>query len=259
MQKNIVITGCSSGIGLVAACYFQSRGYRIFATCRNPDDVSRMNELGFIGIEMDLNDSESVAKAASQIIEQSHNLIYALFNNAGYGVYGNLCTLTREQLEQQFATNLFGTHQFTMLLLPALKNSPSGRIINVSSILGVVSMPGRGAYSASKHALEAWSDALRMELHKSNISVCIIQPGPVNSHFSKNVHQTRQDQPVNNPAIASRFTLPPEAILPKLLHALESNSPRLRYPVTLIAHGLCWLNRLLSGRMMSRLLRGRGN
>ncbi|WP_034912884.1 SDR family oxidoreductase [Erwinia sp. 9145] len=257
MQKNIVITGCSSGIGLVAANDLLRRGYRVLAACRKPEDVQRMNALGFTGIELDLNDSASVARGAAAILRQCDNRLYALFNNGGYGVYGPLATLSREQMERQFATNVFGAHQLTMLLLPALKASPQARIINTSSVLGLISTPGRGMYAASKYALEAWSDALRMELHGSGVRVSLIEPGPIKTRFTDNVSQGEQDKPVKNPGIAARFTLPPEAVLPKLRHALESKHPRLRYPVTLVAHTMSILRRLLPGWMLDRILRGK--
>lgn len=257
MQKIIVITGCSSGIGLVAANDLLRRGYRIFAACRKPEDVQRMNDLGFTGIELDLNDSQSVERAAAEILILSDNRIFGLFNNGGYGVYGPLESITRQQMEQQFATNLFGTHQLTALLLPALRASGSARIVNTSSVMGLISTPGRGAYAASKYALEAWSDALRMELHGSGIRVSLIEPGPIKTRFTDNVRQAQEDKPVKNPGIAARFTLPPEAILPKLRHAFESNHPRLRYPVTLVAHAMTLLRRLLPGWMLDRILRGK--
>lgn len=257
MQKIVVITGCSSGIGLVAASDLLHRGYRIFAACRKPEDVQRMNELGFTGIELDLNDRDSVARAAAEILELSNNQLFALFNNGGYGVYGPLESISREQMEQQFATNVFGTHQLTTLLLPALRASGDARIVNTSSVLGLISTPGRGIYAASKYALEAWSDALRMELHGSGICVSLIEPGPIKTRFTDNVNQAQQDKPVKNPGIAARFTLPPEAILPKLRHALESKSPRLRYPVTLVAHTMAVLRRLLPGWILDRILRGK--
>ncbi len=257
MQKIVVITGCSSGIGLAAANDLLRRGYRIFAACRKQEDVQRMEQLGFTGIELDLNDSESVERAAARIIELSENRIYALFNNGGYGVYGPLTSLSRQQMEEQFATNLFGTHQLTVLLLPALRASGEARIVNTSSIMGLIATPGRGAYAASKYALEAWSDTLRMELHGSGIRISLIEPGPIKTRFTENVNQTQQDKPVNNPGIAARFTLPPEAVLPKLRHALESRHPRLRYPVTLVAHALSILRRLLPGWMLDRILRGK--
>ncbi|MFC0140848.1 SDR family oxidoreductase [Erwinia mallotivora] len=257
MQKIVVITGCSSGIGLVAASDLLRRGYRIFAACRKPQDVGRMNQLGFTGIELDLNDADSVTRAARQILELSNNQLFALFNNGGYGVYGPLESITREQMEQQFATNLFGTHQLTTLLLPALRASGNARIINTSSVLGLISTPGRGTYAASKYALEAWSDALRMELYGSGVQVSLIEPGPIETRFTNNVHQAHRDKPVKNPGIAARFSLPPEAILPKLRHALESKKARLRYPVTLVAHAMTFLRRLLPGWIMDRILRGK--
>ncbi|QKJ86240.1 SDR family oxidoreductase [Paramixta manurensis] len=255
MQKNVLITGCSSGIGLVAANDLLQRGYRVLAACRKAEDVARMETLGFTGVLLDLADEESVARAAQQVIELTGNHLYALFNNGGFGVYGPLHSLSRQQLEQQFATNFFGTHQLTVLLLPALKASGDARIINTSSVLGLVSTPGRGAYAASKYALEAWSDALRMELRGSGVRVSLIEPGPIHSRFTANVSQTQQDKPVKNPGIAARFTLPPQAILPKLRHALESKHPRLRYPVTLVAHAMSILRRLLPGWMLDRILR----
>ncbi len=131
-----------------------------------------------------------------------------------------------------------------------------GRIMQTSSVMGLISTPGRGVYAASKYALEAWSDTLRMELHGTGIKVSLIEPGPISSHFTANVSQSQADQPVENPGIAPRFTLRPEAVLPKLRHALENPRARLRYPVTLVAHALTVLKRLLPGRMLDKILRG---
>jgi len=256
MQKSVLITGCSSGIGLAAAMDLQARGYHVLAACRKPDDVARMEHQGFSGILLDLDDAESVSRAAEQVIALTNNCLHGLFNNGGFGVYGPLAHLSRQQLEQQFSTNFFGTHQLTIMLLPALQASGNGRIINTSSVLGLISTPGRGAYAASKYALEAWSDALRMEQRHYGIRVSLIEPGPIHSRFTDNVSQAQQDKPVQNPGIAARFTLPPEAILPKLRHALESSHPRLRYPVTLVAHAMTILKRLLPGWMLDRILRG---
>lgn len=255
IEKNVLITGCSSGIGLIAAHDLRQRGYRVLAACRRTKDVTRMNQMGFIGIKIDLDDVHSVERAAQQVIELSSNNLYGLFNNAGYGLYGALHTLSRQQLEQQFSSNFFGTHQLTMLLLPSLQTQGGGRIINTSSVLGLISTPRRGAYAASKFALEAWSDALRMELHGTGVNVCLIEPGPIDTCFSKNVQQTQHDKPVKNSGIATHFTLPPQAILPKLHHALESRRPKLRYSVTLLTHVVAFLRRLLSGRLMDRILR----
>ncbi|MFC3394866.1 SDR family oxidoreductase [Brenneria rubrifaciens] len=257
MQKTVFITGCSSGIGLVAALDLQQRGYRVLAACRRAEDLARLTALGLDALELDLDDGASVAKAAAEVIRLTDNRLYGLFNNAGYGLYGPLNSISRQQLERQFSSNLFGTHQLTQLLLPAMLPHGEGRIIQTSSVMGLVATPGRGAYAASKFALEAWSDALRMELHGSGLHVSLIEPGPLNTRFTDNVDQTQTDTPIANPGIARRFTLPPQAVLPKLHHALESPRPRLRYPVTLVAHALSWLRRLLPGRYLDNLLRTR--
>ncbi|PKH21412.1 oxidoreductase [Enterobacterales bacterium CwR94] len=258
MQKFVLITGCSSGIGLVAAQDLHQRGYQVLAACRKSEDVERMNQLGYHGIALDIDCAASVERAAAHVRQLCGDRLYALFNNAGYGVYGPLSTLSREQFQQQFSTNLFGVHQLTTLLLPAMLPNGEGRIVNTSSVMGLVSTPGRGAYAASKFALEAWSDALRMELHGTGIRVSLIEPGPIHTRFTDNVNQTQRDKPVKNPPIAARFALPPEAILPKLRHALESQHPRLRYPVTLVAHALTVLKRVLPGVLLDRVLRGNG-
>jgi len=256
MQKAVLITGCSSGIGLIAAQDLRNRGYRVLATCRKAEDVETLTQLGLESLLLDLDDADSVAQAAAEVIKRTNGRLYALFNNAGYGLYGPLNTLSRQQFERQFATNIFGVHQLTQLLLPAMLPHGEGRIIQTSSVMGLVVTPGRGAYAASKYALEAWSDALRMELYGSGIEVSLIEPGPIKTRFTENVNQSDNTQPVTNPGIAKRFTLPPEAILPKLHHALESPKPKLRYPVTLVAHALSLLRRILPGRYLDKVLRG---
>lgn len=255
MQKTVLITGCSSGIGLIAAQDLHHRGYRVLAACRKPHDVAKMQQLGLEGITLDLDDSDSVARAAAQVIELTGGRLYALFNNAGFGLYGPLNAISRQQLEQQFSANLFGTHQLTQLLLPAMLPHAEGRIIQTSSVMGLISTARRGAYAASKFALEAWSDALRMELHGTGIQVSLIEPGPLTTQFTQNVAQAQQENPVHNGTLAKRLTLPAQAVLPKLHHALESSRAKLRYPVTLLAHAMGILRRLLPGRALDYLLR----
>ena len=256
MQKTILITGCSSGIGLVAAHDLLARGYRVIAACRKAEDAARMETLGFTGLQLDLDDPQSVDRAADTVLALCDNRLTALFNNAGFGLYGPLHTLSRQQLEQQFSSNFFGVHQLTMRLLPAMLPHGEGRIVMTSSVMGLISTPGRGAYAASKYALEAWSDALRMELRHSGIKVSLIEPGPIRTRFTDNVNQTQADKPVENPGIAARFTLGPEAVVAKVRHAFESEHPKMRYPVTLVTHAVGWLKRLLPGRMMDKILHG---
>ncbi|ELY5828082.1 SDR family oxidoreductase [Cronobacter turicensis] len=256
MQKSLLITGCSSGIGLACAHELRRQGFQILAACRKPDDVARMNTLGFTGIELDLDSPQSVEAAAQEVIRLTNNRLYGIFNNGGYGVYGPLSTISRAQMEEQFSTNFFGAHQLTMLLLPAMLPHGEGRIVNTSSVMGLISTPGRGAYAASKYALEAWSDALRMELRYSGVKVSLIEPGPIRTRFTENVNQTQADKPVENPGIAARFTLGPEAVVAKVRHAFESPNPRIRYPVTLVTHAVGILKRLLPTRMMDKILHG---
>lgn len=256
MQKSVLITGCSSGIGLESALELKRQGFRVLAACRNPADVARMSGMGLTGIQLDLDDPASVDRAADEVIALTDNCLYGLFNNAGFGIYGPLATLSRAQMERQFSANFFGAHQLTLRLLPAMLPHGEGRIVMTSSVMGLISSPGRGAYAASKYALEAWSDALRMELHHTGIKVSLIEPGPIRTRFSENVNQTQQDKPVENPGIAARFTLGPDAVVAKVRHAFISDKPKLRYPVTLVTHAVGWLKRLLPGRAMDKILRG---
>lgn len=256
MQKTVLITGCSSGIGLESARELKRQGFRVLAACRKADDVARMDQEGFTGVLLDLDDAASVDRAADEVIALTGNRLYGLFNNAGYGVYGALDAISREQLEQQFSSNFFGTHQLTLRLLPAMLPHGEGRIVMTSSVMGLISTPGRGAYAASKYALEAWSDALRMELRHTGIKVSLIEPGPIRTRFTDNVNQTQRDKPVENPGIAARFTLGPEAVVAKVRHAFESKHPKLRYPVTLVTWAVSLLKRLLPARMMDKILHG---
>ncbi|AZI88571.1 SDR family oxidoreductase [Kosakonia cowanii] len=256
MQKTVLITGCSSGIGLESARELKRQGFRVLAACRKADDVARMDQEGFTGVLLDLDDAASVDRAADEVIALTGNRLYGLFNNAGYGVYGSLDAISREQLEQQFSSNFFGTHQLTLRLLPAMLPHGEGRIVMTSSVMGLISTPGRGAYAASKYALEAWSDALRMELRHTGIKVSLIEPGPIRTRFTDNVNQTQRDKPVENPGIAARFTLGPEAVVAKVRHAFESKRPKLRYPVTLVTWAVSLLKRLLPARMMDKILHG---
>lgn len=256
-MKTIFITGCSSGIGLISAIALKKRGYRIIASCRKKSDQKKLIEQGFETVLLDLDDPDSVNLAAKEVLAMTGGQLYALFNNAGFGVYGRLTTISREQLESQFSTNFFGVHQLTQLLLPAMLVENKGRIIQTSSIVGIIATPGRGAYSASKYALEAWSDVLRLELANTNIKVSLIEPGPLKTYFSNNVNQIEKENIVKNPPIAKRFTLPPEAVLPYLFHALEHKSPKIRYRVTKITKIAAIAKRLLPDRLMDRILRNK--
>ncbi|MDV5226809.1 SDR family oxidoreductase [Providencia rettgeri] len=258
MQKSVFITGASSGIGFCAAQTLHQRGYHVIVACRKESDVLRLKELGFDTVALDVDDKHSIDRAADEVLALCHGRLFGLFNNAGFGVYGELNSISREQLEGQFSTNFFGVHQLTLKLLPAMLQHHEGRIIQTSSVMGIISTPGRGAYAASKYALEAWSDALRLELKGTGIHVSLIEPGPIHTRFTHNVAQTQQDKPVKNPGIAERFTLTPEHVVAKLVHALESPRPRIRYSVTLLTVAVRFLKRLLPDCLMDKILADQG-
>jgi NAD(P)-dependent dehydrogenase (short-subunit alcohol dehydrogenase family) len=271
MEKSILITGCSSGIGQAVASGLRERGYRVFATARNSQDVADLEAQGYEAFPLDLRDSASIAGALEHVLKRTDGHLYALFNNGAYGQPGAVEDLTREALRQQFETNLFGWHELTCRVIPVMRRQGYGRIIQNSSILGYMTLPYRGAYVASKYALEGLSDTLRLELAGSGIHVALIEPGPIESRFRANAlamwrehvdpeHSFHRDhylamlERLRKPGPAAPFTLPPEAVLKKVIHALESPRPRIRYPVTVPAHLFALLRRILTGRGMDRVL-----
>ncbi len=271
-NKPILITGCSSGIGLCVAQGLSDRGYPVFATARLKEDVLQLRSMGLNSIQLDLQSSNSIQSAVEQVLKASGGRLYGLFNNGAYGQPGAVEDLPTDALRQQFETNLFGWHELTRLVLPSMRTHGEGRIIQNSSILGLVALTYRGAYNASKFALEGLSDTLRLELHGSNIFVSLIEPGPIESRFranafkqwelnidaSRSVHKPAYDTMVERltktgPAVP--FTLPPEAVLKKVICALESKKPRARYYVTFPTHLLGTLKRLLPASTLDWVLR----
>lgn len=267
----MMVTGCSSGIGHCAARGLRERGYRVFATARREADLRRLSEEGLETVMMDLADSGSIVRAAEEVLERTGGNVYALFNNAAYGQPGAVEDLSRAALREQFETNLFGTHELTCRIIPAMRARGEGRIIQNSSILGLVAMPYRGAYNASKFALEGLSDTLRQELAGTGIHVVLIEPGPILSRFRANalaafrrhvapsvgfhaeIYQAMLQRLASEGAVAP-FTLPPEAVLRPLVKALESRRPGTRYPVTVPAVTFSWLRRFLPTRWLDRIL-----
>jgi NAD(P)-dependent dehydrogenase (short-subunit alcohol dehydrogenase family) len=185
--KAILITGCSSGIGLSAALALQERGYTVIASCRQKSDLERLRQEGLNHvIPLDLNSSDSINQAVAEALNIAGDALFALFNNGAYGQPGAVEDLSRDTLRRQFETNLFGTHELTCALLPHFLQQPDARIIQNSSVLGLVAMPFRGAYNASKFALEGLTDTLRLELKNTPVKVSLIEPGPITSRFRAN-------------------------------------------------------------------------
>lgn len=270
-HKSILITGCSSGIGRCCALALMQQGWRVFAAARKQQDVEALIELGLEGVLMDLDDSASIDNAVNNVLTATHDRLDALFNNAGYGQPGAVEDLSRAALRANFETNVFGTHELTRRLIPIMRKQGHGRIVFNSSLLGFVALPYRGAYNASKFALEGLVDTLRLELAQSDISVALIEPGPVRSHFRKNakamfyknIDKTNSFHKKNYTGLEERlvkegdaapFTLPPEAVLKKLIHALESPRPKARYYVTFPSYLFAALKRVTSTSMLDKVL-----
>lgn len=275
-NKSILITGASTGIGYHCARALQADGYQVIASCRKLTDVSRLQADGLTCIQLDLTDSASIERAVSQTLELTKGKVYGLFNNGAYGQPGAVEDLSRDVLRRQFETNVFGWLELTNKILPLMIQQGQGRIIQNSSILGFAAMPLRGAYNASKFALEGLTDTLRLELDGTGVYVSLIEPGPILSDFRKNalialkaninIEKSRfadqyasAIQRLSKPGPAAPFTLGPEAVYRRLKHALESDSPKPRYCVTFPTYLMSILQRLLSTRMMDRVLRRAGN
>ena len=268
---NILITGSSSGIGLCASTLLHQRGYNVIATVRNEKDRQPLIDLGITTIILDLEDSQSIKEAFRFTLQHFNNRIDALFNNGAYGQPGAVEDLSRDVLRQQFETNVFGTQELTNLVLGQMRAQNHGRIIYNSSVLGIISMAYRGAYNASKYALEGLADTLRQEVYGSNIHISLIEPGPIESQFRANAFRKYQqninkaasihrdtyeamEQRLTKKGPAAPFTLAPEAVVEKLIHAVESKRPKVRYYVTFPTYLFAVLKRLLPHRWLDWVL-----
>jgi NAD(P)-dependent dehydrogenase (short-subunit alcohol dehydrogenase family) len=264
MPRTILITGCSSGIGLDAARTLRERGWRVIATARKAEDLARLtNFVNVDAIPLELSDPQSIATCAIRALELSRGKLDALFNNAGFAQAGAIEDLSPKLLREQFDVNVIGAHDLTRRLIPAMRKNGAGRIVNCSSVLGLVVAPYRGAYCASKFALEALTTSLRLELEGSGISVSLIEPGPIRTRFVENsVNRLLATIDVeNSPHRAvyhvrvqamkaggqQTFKLEPEAVTKKLIHALESERPRAHYYVTTPTYLAAAMRRLLPG------------
>lgn len=268
----VLITGCSSGIGYCVAHGLHQRGYRVIASARKTPDLERLRSEGLDTLQLDLDDPESIGQAVETLASKTGRRLYGLFNNAGFGQPGAVEDLNRDVLRAQFETNVFGTLDLTNRLLPWMREAGAGRIIQNSSVLGLVALAYRGAYNASKYALEGLFDTLRLELAGTGIYPVLIEPGPIVSRFRANAllayqrhidtgtspHAARYQRIERRLAAAEGsavpFTLPPEAVLRKVIKALESPVPKPRYYVTFPTYLFGTLKRMLSTKAMDRIL-----
>ena len=270
-METVLITGCSSGIGYHVARGLKDRGYNVYTTARKDEDVQRLIDEGFKCLKLDYADSESVQDLANELMLLVGTNLYAVFHNGAYGQPGAVEDLTRETLEKQFATNVFGWMELNNRLIVLMRHNNRGRIIFNSSVLGLVSLPFRGAYNASKYAIEGFADTLRLELSDTNVKVSLIEPGPIESRFRPNalqalkdnvnledsVHRDRYKKTLERLAKQGNvdpYTLSPEAVLVKVIHALESKNPKPHYYVTIPTYVMGYLKRLLPARLMDKFI-----
>ena len=273
--RTLLITGCSSGIGLDAARTLAARGWRTFATCRAEADCARLRDEGLESFRLDLADPDSVEAAMDRVARTTGGRLDAVFNNGAFACPGAVEDLPTGALRAIFETNLFGLHDVTIRAIPLMRANESGRIVNCSSVLGLMGLKWRGAYVATKFALEGLSDVLRLEMRGTGIHVSLIEPGPITTRFRENAvphferwidwkasprraeYETLLDRLYKPKPAPDRFELPPAAVTAALVHALESPRPRARYGVTHATRITAIARRLLPGwaadRMASRL------
>lgn len=247
-QRSILITGCSSGIGEYCARELGGRGWRVYATARKDEDLARLRAEGFEALYLDYREPESIKALADAVLERTGGRLDALFNNAAYAQLGAVEDLSTDLMREQFEANFFGWHDLTRRLIPAMRRHGSGRIVMCSSVQGLVALKYRGAYSASKFALEGLTDTLRLELRDSGIFVSTIEPGAIRSRFRERaldafLSNIDREASAHGKAYErelarlegrrlSRGRRGPEEVFAKLLHALESQRPRSHYHVT---------------------------
>lgn len=271
-NRSIIVTGASSGIGAYCVRALKADGWRVFATARKPEDIAALQAEGFETFYMDYRETESVEKLVDSVLELTGGTLDALFNNGGYAQGGAVEDLPTQALRDQFDVNFFGWHELTRRIVPVMRKQGHGRIVHNSSIIGLMPVRWRGAYGASKHAIEGLMLTLRQELSGSGIHVSLIEPGPVTSKIATNglkwfekhidhensVHkQAYQAQLARLRAggLKSRFKPGPEAVYAVLKHALNATRPRPHYVVTLPAKGGAMLQRLLPAGLFYAIMR----
>ena len=269
--RSILITGCSSGIGHDAAHGLRARGWRVFAACRRPGDCARLRGEGFDSPLIDLQDSATITSGLGEVLAATGGRLDALFNNGAYACPGAVEDLPTDALRAIFEANFFGWHELTRQVIPVMRAQGHGRIVQNSSVLGLVVMPWRGAYVASKFALEGLTDTLRIEMRGTGIRIVSIEPGPVTSRIRENAiphferwidwrgsaraaQYDRLRDRLYKDRGPDRFELPAAAVTRKLVHALESPRPRPRYYVTTPTYLMGALRRLLPTRALDWLI-----
>lgn len=272
MARTILITGCSSGIGLDAARTLRTRGWRVLATCRQEADAARLRSEGMESFALDHADEDSVARGAAEAMDRTGGRLDALFANGAHALPGFVEDLPRGGLRAIFEANLFGVHDLGRRLIPALRASGDGRLVNCSSVLGFAALPLRGAYVATKFAMEGLTDSLRLEMRGQPLRVILIEPGPITTrirqnsipHFERWIDVEGSARRAEYEALRDRLyaprarpdpgELPPAAVTRALIRATESPRPRARYRVTAPTHAAEAMRRLLPTRLRDAIL-----
>ena len=271
-QRSILITGCSSGIGLDAARGLKARGWRVFATCRQETDCERLRAEGLESFRLDYADEASIEEAVAEALRRTGGTLDALYNNGAFACPGAVEDLPRGALREIFETNLFGTHDLTRRVIPVMRAQGHGRIVNCSSVLGLVGATWRGAYVSTKFAMEGLSDVLRIEMRGTGIHIILIEPGPIATkirenavpHFEKWIDWENSARSAQYVTLRGRlygvktkkdaFELGPEAVTAKLIRALEDPRPKPRYYVTTPTYLMGFLRRVLPTRTLDWLI-----
>jgi NAD(P)-dependent dehydrogenase (short-subunit alcohol dehydrogenase family) len=270
-QKSILITGSSSGIGYDAAHGLRTAGWRVFASCRKEEDCKKLRSEGFESPLIDYTDANSIVTGLAETLEATGGTLDALYNNGAYACPGAVEDLPVGALREIFETNFFGWHDLTRLVIPVMRAQGHGRIINCSSVLGLAPLRWRGAYVATKYALEGLTDVLRIEMSDTPIRIILIEPGPITAKIRQNAipHFEKWIDWQSSPRAAQydelkerlyedsgpdRFELPPSAVTKKLLHALTSSRPKPRYYVTTPTYLLGILRRILPTRLLDAVI-----
>lgn len=273
--RTIIVTGASSGIGAFCVRALKAEGWRVFATARKPEDIAALEAEGIETFYLDYREPESIAALVEEVLSRTGGRLDALFNNGGYAQAGAVEDLPTAALREQFEANLFGWHELTRRIVPVMRRQGNGRLVYCSSILGLTPVKFRGAYAASKHALEGLMLCLRAELEGSGVHVSLIEPGPIESKiasnglawFEKNIdhehsvhHVAYQAQlrRLRGGGSKSRLKLKPDAVHAVLRHALLSPRPKPHYLVTLPAKAGALLKRILPAGLFYRVLAGQG-
>lgn len=278
-ERSVLITGCSSGIGWACAERLSAGGWRVFATARRAEDLARIEKQGWIPVALDVACSDSIEACVQMVLDAVGGELDAVVNNAGFGMPGAVEDLSRAAMRRQFEVNLFGAVELTNRLLPAMRAAGRGRVVYISSLVGRMSLPFMGIYSASKFALEAVADAQRVELSMTGVKVVLVEPGPIQTRFSAacaaageaglegdgsrfgGAYARYFAQRKGGGMSEDRFRLPPEAVAEKVVRALEAGRPRVRYMVTVPTYVADFLVRFVPVRwrdaVMQRQVRKR--